>query len=92
MTSILDSENWDELYTILSTLMNPLIQAAGKHHKTLKSKDESINLIYSLALLISYLEARSQAPCQQDHELFQARINHNFEMLDKEINDALSNK
>lgn len=89
---LLEAEDWDEMYSHLLVLTSPVVQAAGKHGKTIKEKEDSLELALSLNLLLSYFKARKQAPYQQDQELFQARINHNFETLSKELLYDLSNK
>ena len=86
---ILDAKDWDEMYEMLLLLTYPLIEAAGKQGKVMTDKDDQIALAMSLELLLSYFRTRTQAPCQQDQELFQARVNHNFETLSKELRNEL---
>ena len=86
---ILDAKDWNEMYEMLLLLTYPLIEAASKQSKAVKDKEDQIAITMSLELLLSYFRARVQAPCQQDQELFQARVNHNFETLSKELRNEL---
>lgn len=93
MKELIDSDNWGELYEMIPMLIEPVIIASGKHGKNLEGETEkAIELALAMNLLLAYFRSRKQAPTQQDHELFQARVNHNFESLSKEITDALDIK